>query len=75
MSRYRGIDRFNDEDGTVYVSNAIYPSIPKSEDDIYVIGSVGDRYASLNVTPGKQIRIPADKNQALRLFEEVNRTR
>tara|TARA_B100002019_G_C21005508_1_gene467415 strand:+ start:317 stop:619 length:303 start_codon:yes stop_codon:yes gene_type:complete len=100
MSRYRGIDRLNDEDGTVYVSNAIYPSIPKSEDDIYVIGSVGDRYdtlaqqfyqdaslwwiiassnneqhASLNVTPGKQIRIPADKNQALRLFEEVNRTR
>jgi len=100
MNRYKGIDRNIDNDRGRYISNAIYPTIPETEDDIYIIASSGDRYdtlassfyndsslwwiiassnnhdrSSLTITPGVQIRIPADKTLALQLFEAVNKTR
>ena len=30
---------------------------------------------SLNITPGVQLRIPADKSKAINLFEEINQNR
>jgi|TARA_A100000172_G_scaffold25185_1_gene14701 chitinase len=100
MNRYETIEKFKTERGKTYITNPIYPAIPESEDDIYIIAGIADRYdvlalefyndsslwwiiassnnhqrASLNATPGKQLRIPADKALALRLFEEVNKSR
>lgn len=100
MSRYRDIDSKTTEGGTRYRSNPIYPNIPPTEDDIYIITTIGDRYdtlalqfykdsslwwiiasannhqrASLAVTPGIQLRIPADKSNAIALYNEVNSTR
>lgn len=100
MSRYNNIDSSITERGVRYRSNPIYPSIPPTEDDIYIITSIGDRYdtlalqfykdsslwwiiaaannhqrASLAVTPGVQLRIPADKSNAIKLYNEVNSTR
>ena len=100
MNRYDTVDKYKTEEGKTYYTNPIYPFIPESEDDIYIIAGVSDRYdvlalefyndsslwwiiassnnhqrASLNATPGKQLRIPADKALALRLFEEVNKSR
>lgn len=100
MSRYTDIESVVTEKGTRYRSNPIYPSIPPTEDDIYIITTIGDRYdtlalqfykdsslwwviasannhqrASLAVTPGVQLRIPADKAEAIRLYNEVNSTR
>jgi len=100
MSRYTNINRAVTDKGTRYVSNPIYPSVPLTEDDIYIVTTIGDRYdtlalqfykdsslwwviasannhqrASLAVTPGIQLRIPADKSEAIRLFNEVNSTR
>ena len=98
--RYKTIDINKTETGTRYIQNAIYPKIPESDKDFYVIATAGDRYdtlasqfyqdqslwwiiASANnssggtfiPTPGEQIRIPADVENALTLFEQVNRTR
>lgn len=100
MSRYRDIDSSVTEGGTRYRSNPIYPTVPPTEDDIYIITTIGDRYdtlalqfykdsslwwviasannhqrASLAVTPGIQLRIPADKSNAIKLYNEVNSTR
>lgn len=100
MKRYKNIQQTKTESGTKIISNAIYPSIPESENDTYIIATAGDRYdtlaqqfyndsslwwiiassnnhqkASLVPTPGKQLRIPYDKNQALSLFNQVNRSR
>jgi len=89
------------EDGKRYLDNVIYPEIPPTEDDIYVISTAGDRYDllardyygdsslwwvissanptssrnSLIPTPGSQIRIPASKQNAVNLFNRVNRNR
>ena len=42
----------------------------------WVIASANNHQrASLAVTPGIQLRIPADKSEAIRLFNEVNSTR
>jgi len=46
MNRYRGIRNLK-ENGKVYKSNPIYPSVPVSEEDFYVLSSVGDRYDTL----------------------------
>lgn len=95
--RYKDIKKFTRDDGKQYVTNPIYPSIPPSVDDFYILASDGDRYdtlaldfygdsklwwiiasanimnkASLNVEPGLQIRIPASKDAALQLYEQVN---
>lgn len=40
-----GIDR--SENGRRYYKNVIYPEIPETEDDIYVISTSGDRYDTL----------------------------
>lgn len=98
--RFKKIPTTKTARGTVYKRNVIYPEIPLSENDIYVISQYGDRYdtlalefyqdselwwiissannfqkGSLNITPGVQLRIPADKTSAIQLFEEVNKTR
>lgn len=98
MSRYTNTDIGKLESGRLYRKNTLYPNIPVSEDDIYVIATAGDRYdtlarqfykdpslwwiiayannhqrASLAVTPGVQLRIPADKSIAIELFNELNR--
>lgn len=46
MNRYKSIRNLKVE-GRAYKSNPIYPSIPVSEDDFYVLSNVGDRYDSL----------------------------
>lgn len=100
MNRYSKITRFRTEEGKKYITNPIYPFIPESEDDIYMIAGISDRYdilaqqfyndsslwwiiassnnhqkASLIATPGQQIRIPADKDLAIELFDKVNKSR
>jgi hypothetical protein len=99
-NRYRGIRRDKTSDQVEYIANAIYPEIPLSEEDYYVISTGGDRYdtlaqqfysdnslwwiiasannsqrASLIVQPGVQLRIPADKDKILQLYNQVNKTR
>jgi len=96
-SRYKDLRRFKNDQGKEYITNPIYPTIPPSPDDFYVLASEGDRYdtlaldfygdsklwwiiasanimtkASLAVEPGIQIRIPASKEQAIQLYEQVN---
>lgn len=98
--RYSNSKILKSQEGKTYKINVIYPEIPVTEDDIYLITTIGDRYdtlalqfykdpslwwiiasannyykGSLNTTPGIQLRIPADKNQALQLYEEVNTAR
>jgi hypothetical protein len=43
-NRYRDIARATTEEGVEYTVNPIYPEIPLSEDDFYIITSEGDRY-------------------------------
>jgi|TARA_R100000030_G_scaffold32094_1_gene23664 hypothetical protein len=47
------------------------------DSELWWIISSANNYqkGSLNVTPGVQLRIPADKSAAVSLFEEVNKTR
>lgn len=47
VSRYQNISILRDESGVRYYKNVIYPQIPETEDDIYVITTVGDRYDKL----------------------------
>jgi hypothetical protein len=49
-SRYKNIPILRDETGTRYYQNVIYPRIPETEDDIYLITTVGDRYDILAQT-------------------------
>ena len=44
MNRYSKITRFKTEEGKKYITNPIYPFIPESEDDIYMIAGISDRY-------------------------------
>lgn len=46
-NRYRDIPRSTTSDGIEYVNNPIYPEIPLSEQDYYVISTGGDRYDTL----------------------------
>lgn len=46
-SRYNTITEFRNTDGRRYKANAIYPSIPETEDDIYIITTATDRYDTL----------------------------
>lgn len=99
--RYRKNRVFSNENGKSYFGNQVYPDIPLSEDDYYVITTVGDRYDilaqqfygdsslwwiivaannntsrdSLIPTPGIQLRIPANKEYILNLYENFNSTR
>lgn len=47
MNRYKNINRLSTDTGRKYVSNPIYPTVPLSADDFYVITTVGDRYDTL----------------------------
>jgi hypothetical protein len=42
----------------------------------WIISSANNfQKGSLNVTPGVQLRIPADKSSAIQLFDKINRNR
>ena len=100
MNRYNNIQTYKTDSGKRYLENIIYPFIPETENDLYLIATAGDRYdtlalqyykdsslwwviasannymnGSLIPTPGVQLRIPADKALAIRLFNQVNSTR
>jgi len=45
--RYKNIEQIANEDGIRYRTNTIYPDIPLSEDDTYIITTGGDRYDTL----------------------------
>lgn len=47
MNRYENIKQFITTDGITYRTNAIYPEVPLSENDFYVITTAGDRYDTL----------------------------
>ena len=47
MGRYRNIEIKKDLKGRRYYLNSVYPDIPLSEEDIYVITTGGDRYDTL----------------------------
>ena len=38
-----------DSKGVQYIPNRIYPEVPLSEDDYYIIAQVGDRYDKLSL--------------------------
>lgn len=46
-NRYKTIERLNTKGGRRYFTNAIYPDIPYSENDIYIITTGADRYDTL----------------------------
>jgi len=46
-NRYRDIKRSTTSDGIEYIDNPIYPNIPLSDQDYYVISTGGDRYDNL----------------------------
>ena len=46
-NRYENIKQITTTDGITYKSNTIYPEVPLSENDFYVITSAGDRYDTL----------------------------
>jgi hypothetical protein len=46
-SRYRKISELVDTTGVRYYPNVRYPEIPETDEDLYVITTVGDRYDSL----------------------------
>lgn len=48
MRRYSNIATTQDENGKTYRVNSIYPEVPISEDDFYVITTMGDRYDTLS---------------------------
>jgi len=45
--RYQTIEELKTSTGRRYIKNAIYPEIPVSEEDIYIITTGGDRYDTL----------------------------
>jgi nucleoid-associated protein YgaU len=95
--RYRDIQKVKNSRGVVYQTTTLYPDIPATEDDTYVITTYGDRYDTLAlsyygdinlwwiiacannstrdnliITPGQQIRIPAEKDKVISLFKTLN---
>lgn len=47
MNRYENIKNDKTESGKSFKKNVLYPNIPVSENDFYVIATVGDRYDTL----------------------------
>lgn len=43
-NRYTNIKEFTNKEGKTYKTNVIYPSIPLSENDYYIISTAEDRY-------------------------------
>ena len=100
MKRYDTVPLTKSPTGKPYRRTTLYPEIPPTSEDFYIITTAGDRYdklalqfysdsslwwiiasannseqGSLQVQPGVQIRIPADKAAVLDLFRQVNRSR
>ena len=44
MNRYKTIRRAVTEDGVPYIQNPVYPDIPETSEDIYLVTTAGDRY-------------------------------
>lgn len=44
MNRYKTIKRAVTEDGVPYIQNPVYPDIPETSEDIYLVTTAGDRY-------------------------------
>ena len=99
-NRLRNLGTLKTDTGIQYRRNPIYPEIPATEEDIYVITTGGDRYdilalqfyndaklwwiiagantgfqSSLNIKPGIQLRIPANKDKVISEFEKINQNR
>lgn len=47
MGRYETIGTYKTENSKKYYTNAIYPAIPETEEDLYIIPSIADRYDTL----------------------------
>ena len=47
MKRYKLIDKYKTKEGISYITNPIYPTIPETENDIYILASISDRYDKL----------------------------
>ena len=47
MNRYSDIRELKTEEGKRYLNNPIYPYIPETPDDLYLITTGGDRYDTL----------------------------
>lgn len=45
--RYKNIKKFKNEAGKEYYTNPIYPTVPPTADDFYILSSAGDRYDTL----------------------------
>jgi len=101
MNRYSKLENLKTLEGRRYIKNAIYPDIPVSADDTYVIATIGDRYDtlafqfykdvslwwiiatanpsnasdSLVITPGAQLRIPANPQNVVALYDNLNKNR
>lgn len=100
IPKTKSTQRVSNYYGTSYFANNVYPDIPLSENDQYVIVTVGDRLDllafdsykdeslwwiiavannlpgdSLIPEPGLQIRIPADVQNILNSYKEINRVR
>jgi len=43
-NRYTDIKRLNSSEGRRYITNPLYPTVPETADDTYVITVQGDRY-------------------------------
>ena len=46
-NRYKNIKQEKDSNGIPYVTNPVYPDIPETENDIYIITTQTDRYDTL----------------------------
>jgi hypothetical protein len=84
--RYQNIN-IKKQDGTrsQYYVNNVYPEVPLSPEDTYVIATLGDRLFwwviasanalpgdSLYLEPGSQIRIPANLSGIINTYKTVN---
>lgn len=47
-SRYEILTRLKDSNSRLYLANPIYPTIPETVDDFYIISTQGDRYDLLS---------------------------
>jgi len=102
MSRYTDTQVFvtTQDEKTIPIYRTVkYPEVPVTDNDIYVITTVGDRLDllaadyygdvtlywiisaandnlpqdSLSITPGTQIRIPADVSETIMRYNLLNR--
>lgn len=46
-NRYRNIKKFRNQEGKEYYTNPIYPTVPPTADDFYILSSTGDRFDTL----------------------------